>query len=269
MFRRTFAPALCAVAVIASAGSALARPTYGNANCSDCHSSAGFGNTVTNRLVDVVSGTTATIPNGAFGDPDRGEGPLASFSAAPGTTFQLTLSVKDPTAGSPSFAPNHYAVALRNFFTTDPDYQAGDTNTANWDEDMLQIPGATPFDIFNPPPPGPGPIPTGSADWWRHADTFGGALDGSYFYTSIAESGHDWFDPIQGGPQIMTLDIFVPAGVIPGWYDLTVSAQGVDFTHPSGFFAFYDEEHFYLEVTPEPATALLLGFGLLVRRRRR
>ncbi|MFO0974257.1 MAG: hypothetical protein U1A27_12580 [Phycisphaerae bacterium] len=269
-FPRRASGCLLAVAFCAAIpSSASARPSYGIANCVICHSSSGFGIDATNRLVDVVSGTTATIPSGAHGDPDRGEGPLSTYTASPGGSFNLQVQVKDPNPGTPPFQPEHYAVGLKHFFTTDPDYQNGNPNTADWADNMLTLSGATYYDDLNPPTvPDPEPIPLDETGWWIHTDVnSGGPLVGSLYYTSVAENGHWWYDPDTGGPHLFSLTVTVPAGVVPGWYDLEVSVEGDQKT--GDVFAYYDEEHFYLHILPEPASAMLLLAGLLAARRRR
>lgn len=79
------------------------------------------------------------------------------------------------------------------------------------------------------------------------------------YYTSADTYGHAWV-----GPLVLSVIVNVPAGVLEGWYDLEASIAGED---DQGIF--YDDEHFYLHVRPEPATYLLLSAGavLLLRRR--
>lgn len=244
---------------------ASARPSYAVQSCGDCHGSSGIGHTLTNQLLDVLSNQSSTIPPNQFGDPDRGEGPLPTYTATPGSSFHLQLQVKDPS-DPPGFLPDAWGIALRRVYTTDPDRQAGNPDTSTWADNSLALIGSSFYDPSNPPStPDPYPIPGDAGGWWRHLDQSGGVLNGSIYYASIPDAGHEW-----AGPLMMGLDVFVPGGVIPGWYDLEVSIQGWDYDFAAGPYAFYEEHHFYLNVMPEPTTALLSLAGLaLVRRRRR
>ncbi|GAG24550.1 unnamed protein product, partial [marine sediment metagenome] len=70
----------------------------------------------------------------------------------------------------------------------------------------------------------------------------------------------------QPNPRIF--DLFIPPGTGPGWYDLEYAVAG------SFGPLFYEDQHFYVKVIPEPSTLMLLGLGLsglglFARRRRR
>ena len=65
------------------------------------------------------------------------------------------------------------------------------------------------------------------------------------------------------GPELFTFTMFVDPSTDPDFYDLEFAMSGQpDF--------FYEDEHFYLHVTPEPATLtlLVLAMGVSLRRRR-
>lgn len=229
-------------------GRADARPGY-SANCSSCHGSAGFGNTVPDALIDIVAPRQSTIPPGAFGDPDRGEGPLATYAATAGGTFELAVQIKDPSTYNPTFLPTKWALTLQDIFHTDPDYQFGDPDPLQWRDGQLLLEGAL---APTGAGPDPAPIPANSAEWWLYAS------QNRQFYASTSDAGHAW-----NGPLLINVTVSVPASVLPGWYDLEVSAAGWDFPLS---FAFYDDEHFYLNVVPEPggiaSWLLLLGVSV-------
>ncbi|MEE9295164.1 MAG: PEP-CTERM sorting domain-containing protein [Phycisphaerae bacterium] len=69
------------------------------------------------------------------------------------------------------------------------------------------------------------------------------------------------------GPQLFTFTMFVDPSTDPDFYDLEF-AMGL--RHELDFDRFYEDEHFYLHVTPEPATLTLmvLALGVSLRRRR-
>ncbi|HUN80203.1 MAG TPA: hypothetical protein VMV81_01715 [Phycisphaerae bacterium] len=254
-FRRRGVIANLAIGLlIAAANSAMAMPQFGQ-NCVNCHSSAGFGHTTQHAVYDIVSDNHSTIPLGAYGDPDRGEGPLATYTALPGGSFTLSMQLKDPTQYDPPFLPTRWAIGIKRPYTTDPDYHAGNPDPLTWRDNQLQLVGAQPGPNYDTPDPAP--IPQSAADWSIYTK------DDIQYYASTGYGGHEWI-----GPFLFNVDITVPTGVQPGWYDIEVSAAGWDYDQ---FFAFYDEEHFYLQVLePEPtAIGLVTLGGLLARRRKR
>lgn len=233
--------------------SALALPTYGN-NCSSCHGTAGIGNTVPNAVIDIMGTSQSTIPSGAFGDPDRGEGPLATYTAAPGGAFDLVVQIKNTSNYSTPFVPSRWALALQDVYHTDPDYQNGDPDPLNWRDAQLLLDGAMPP---GGPVDDPAPIPLVASEWSLYTN-----FSQKQFYATTAGRGHDWI-----GPFLFSVTVGVPSGVLPGWYDLEVSAAGWDYDQS---FAFYDDEHYYLNVTPEPGglSLLLVGAHIMLRRNR-
>ncbi len=141
---------------------AFARPAYGY-NCVSCHSSVGFGHTTPRAIYDIVGTSQATIPAGAYGDPDRGEGPLPSYSASPGGDFRLEFQIKDPSTYDPPFTPTRWAIGIKRIYTTDPDYHAGNPDPLSWRDNQLVLQGAQPGPDYNTPDPAP--IPAMSSDW--------------------------------------------------------------------------------------------------------
>lgn len=245
----------CCLTSIA-APDALARPAGGfGSSCVDCHGGPFLeGREVPNALVDVLSGTHAEIPAGQFGDPDRGEGPLATYTASPGGTFELTIQIKDP---DPLVVqPLEWAAVLQRIRRTDPDFQAGNPDPLTWRDNQLALVGAL------MPGHAGSDIPIDETGWTLQTDggVYNPARQDFQYYTSADVFGHDWI-----GALLMSLTVTVPAGVIPGWYDLEISVAGLD----TDYYGFYDDEHFYLHVIPEPATALLAGAiaALALRRR--
>ena len=256
----TVALALVATMTL-GASHAQARP-IGNfgSSCIACHGTTPGaliinGREVPDVLIDVLSDTFAEIPTGAFGDPDRGEGPLATYTATPGGSFELLLSIKDPGA---QFSVSKWSTELKRIYHTDPDFQAGNPDKLTWRNDQLTLIGAQAEGN------GSTSIPLDETDWTLHTDTslwVPGHQDEQY-YTSSDTSGHGW-----SGPLSLSLTVAVPNGVLPGWYDIEAAVAGMDST----FLGFYDDEHFYLNVVPEPAAATLgvMALGLLYGRRRR
>lgn len=249
------------------AQSADARPSgfYGSA-CSYCHTGGFLSGRQTNGAMVAVQGDyVAEIPPGEFGDPDRGEGPLATYDAVPGGTFQLRVLIKNPqTYTQDPFTPSSWALGLKRIYATDPDYQAGNPNKLTWRDNQLQLVGAQ---LPNPGAPDPSPIPLDETGWTLHTDaSFLAGLPeadpfiDTQFYTSGDVYGHAW-----SGSVLLSLTVTVPAGVLPGWYDIELSSEGLD----TNFLSFYDEAHFYLRVVPEPATAILALAGLAWLGRRR
>ncbi len=258
--RHACVAALCLVVLLAHAATVEARPGYGQ-SCISCHGSGGFGNTVFGSMLSINGTSTAEIPNGAFGDPDRGEGPLPTYTTTPGNTFDLSITLSDPTNHDPSFFPLRFAVGIKNISNTDPDYQAGNPDTLTWRDNQLLLVGAQEFGVDFPDDPAP--LPMNESQWTLYTDyTF---VFEEQYYASTGDGGHEW-----NGPVTLLLTVTVPAGVLPGWYDIEVSTAGWDYGNPGGPFAFYDEAHFYLNVIPEPATYLLAASSiiLLLRRRR-
>jgi hypothetical protein len=233
-------------------GTAAARPVYGN-HCSNCHGTAGFGITVPNAVVDVVGTSQSTIPSGEFGDPDRGVGPLSTYTAVAGGTFNMLVQIKDTSTYSPPFVPTRWALALQDIFHTDPDYQNADPDPLNWRDAQLLMNGAMPP---GGPVGDPVPIPLDASEWSLYTN-----ISNEQYYATTADGGHAWI-----GAFLLSVTVTVPAGVWPGWYDLEISAAGWDYDQ--SFFAFYDDEHFYLNVLPEPGGLSLLLIGALVMLRR-
>ncbi|MBE7506186.1 MAG: hypothetical protein HS101_07845 [Planctomycetia bacterium] len=236
-----------------------ARPSYGQ-SCITCHSSNGFGHTVTDAMLDVVGTNSSIIPVGQFGDPDRGEGPLDSYSATPGGTFELVIQLSDP---NPLFNPSRWAVGFKNVGHTDPDYQAGNADPMTWRDAQLLLAAAQEYgEEF---PNDPAPVPLDESEWTLYTDYF--LNDGAQYYASTGDGGHDWT-----GPTTLNLTVTVPSVVLPGWYDLEVSVEGWDYDHMTGSYAFYDEEHFYLNVVPEPSLLmpmLAVAFAMISQRAKR
>lgn len=241
--------------VLASAAQATARPfgVFGR-DCSGCHGTGGIVGTdpqnLTGEMIDVVGDFASEIPPGEFGDPDRGEGPLQAYEAAPGSSFTLTIDITTPV----SIIPEAWSAELKRIERTDPDFQTGNPDSATWEDDALALIGAMLEGN------GSSAIPLDETGWTIHTDLSGGPTDGWEYYTSSDLNAHDWTGPVQ-----LVLDVFVPGGVLPGWYDIEVAVAGVD-TSANGF---YEDEHFYLHVIPEPATMLVLGAGALICCRRR
>lgn len=245
--RRSLLSALAICGFVSIASPAFARPSgfYGQ-GCVYCHT-GGFlvGRSTPDAVLEVFSNQQSTIPPAQFGDPDRGEGPLPTYSAAPGGTFQLTLNVKDTTLYAEPFTPDRWALGMKHIYTTDPNYQNGDTDKNTWRNDQLTLVGA-----YNQGDESgnPFPIPADQTGWTLQTDT--SFMEGSgvpiidehineQYYTSADSNGHEWI-----GPTTLQLTVTVPAGVLPGWYDIEMSGEGLD----TDFNAFYDEQHFYLHV---------------------
>lgn len=242
--------------VLISTTAVHARPGYGN-SCIQCHGSGGFGNSVIGTMLSIEGTSFAEIPNDAFGDPDRGEGPLPTYTTTPGSTFELVIQLADPSGSG--FTPSRFAVGIKNIHRTDPDFQAGDPDPFSWRDDQLLLVGALDFgDVW---PDDPAPLPTNASEWTLYTHW----TDVQY-YASTGDGGHEW-----NGPVTLTLSVTVPGGVLPGWYDIEVTTAGWDYEHISGPFAFVDQTNFYLNVIPEPGTWLLASSGvvLLLKRRRR
>ncbi len=233
-------------------GTAQARPSYGN-NCLNCHGSSGFGNDTPGAIFDLLSPNQSTIPNGAFGDPDRGEGPLPAYVATPGGSVTLDFIINDPSGFTPPFVPDRWAIAIKNIHHTDPDYQLGNLDPLTWRDDQLTLDGAQPGP--DPNSPNPAPFPTSAADW----SLYTGLGTGVQYYGSTPDRGHAWVGPFQ-----FSLVIGIPAGVLPGWYDIEVSSSGWDYAQS---LSFDDDAHFYLNVIPEPASSVILVAGVLLLRR--
>lgn len=259
LYRAGLAAVLALTVVLAHVGEVEARPAYGS-TCVACHSSDGFGNTVIGSMLSIDGNSLNEIPNAAFGDPDRGEGPLPTYTTTPGNTFSLKIDLADPGSYSTPFNPERWAVALRNIGHTDPDYQAGDPDPLTWRDNQLLLVGAEEFGVIFPGDPAP--VPANESEWTLYTDS-SFAPDVQY-YATTGDGGHEW-----NGPLSLLLTVTVPAGVIPGWYDIDVSVQGWDYNNANGPFAFYDEAHFYLNVVPEPATLLLAASGAVVLFRNR
>jgi len=261
MRRNSALRAIGAVAIGAGAlaPAAHARPSgaFGS-DCFSCHATNVLsGREVEDQLLEITAPKSAEIPLGAFGDPDRGVGPLPTFAAAPGASFALTIDITSPNVNVVD--PETLSVALKRVFTTDPDFQAGATDKSLWLDDALALTGAM--------APGSASTiyPADETGWTEHIDD--SFLDpdnvGERYYTSSDTGGHA-FD----APRTLTLDVFVPDGVIPGWYDLEVSLAGID----ADGAGFYEDSHFYLEVIPAPGAGAALALGLAAagaRRRRR
>lgn len=244
---RIFLPISFFFATAFSAAPAWARPSgfYGS-SCFYCHT-GGFlvGRSTPGAVLGISSVMQATIPPAQFGDPDRGEGPLPKYDAAPGGTFQLTLQIKDPSLYASPFSIETWALGFKRIYTTDPSYQNGDANKLTWQDAQLTLVGAhNQGDTSGIPYP----IPTDETDWTLQTSTSFLAGSGTpeiddheneQYYTSADTNGHAW-----KGPMTLQLTVTVPSGVQPGWYDLEVSAEGLD----NNFEAFYDEQHFYLHV---------------------
>lgn len=246
------------VALATFASPAYARPAYG-VSCVSCHGGDGFGNTVDGAMMSVVGTSQSTIPAGQFGDPDRGEGPLAAFLASPGGTFNLVIALDDPSDYSIPFDPEAWGIVFSHVSHTDPDFQTGNPDPLSWRDDQLLLVGALEYGVMVPPEPAP--LPLDESEWTLYTDS----STGVQYYGSTGEGGHAW-----SGPLSLMLTVTVPGGVLPGWYDLEASIAGWDYGYSQGSFAFYDDEHFYLNVVPEPGAVGLVGIGalLLLNRRR-
>lgn len=258
--KRACTLAAAAFVIGAMAPSVQARPSYGE-SCKTCHGSDGFGHTVSGAMLDVIGTSSSIIPEGQFGDPDRGVGPLDTYTAMPGGTFDLVIQLNDP---SPLFSPQKWSAGFKHIEHTDPDYQAGNPDPLTWRDAQLILAGAQEYGtVF---PPDPAPLPVNESDWTLYTDTFL-SVD-TQFYGSTGDGGHVW-----AGPTMLSLMVTVPVSVIPGWYDLEIMVAGWDYDHPTGSYAFYDDEHFYLNVIPEPGTIgiliapMVLGVGRCRRNR--
>jgi hypothetical protein len=240
----------------AASSTALARPAgiFGS-DCFSCHATSVLsGREVEDQLLNIVAPKNAEIPLGAFGDPDRGEGPLPTYTAAPGGSFVLTINITNPNVNVVD--PHVLSVALKRVFTTDPDFQAGVSDKSTWLDDGLFLAGAMAPDNASTN------YPADETGWTEHIDQSFLVPDnvGERYYTSSDSSGHDF-----EGPRTLTLDVSVPAGVLPGWYDLEISVAGNDGP------GFYEDAHFYLEVIPTPGAAAIITLaiaGAAARRRR-
>ena len=104
----------------------------------------------------------------------------------------------------------------------------------------------------DPTSPDPAPFPASAADW----SLYSGLGTDIQYYGSTPDRGHEWMGQFQ-----FSLLVSVPAGVVPGWYDIEVSSAGWDYGQS---LSFDDEEHFYLYVVPEPAASWLLVAGVLL-----
>ena len=237
---------------------AFARPLgqFGSA-CKTCHAGAiSNGREVQDMLLDVVSSIQSAIPAGHFGDPDRGEGPLSTYVAEPGGTFDLLLKIKDPKPDE--IVPRVWSTELNRVSRTDPDFQAGNLDKLTWLDGQLQLSGA--MSDGN----GRNVIPNDATDWTEHIDAGFLSVDhhGETYFTSSDTMGHQWT-----GPLTLSLAVTVPDRVLLGWYDLEAAIAGRDVDSRG----FYDHEHFYLNVVPEPTTGVvvLAGFAAIARRRSR
>lgn len=95
---------------------------------------------------------------------------------------------------------------------------------------------------------------TADATWFFQTGTFFSDLTAPY-YTDPDSSGFEW----GAGPTTFTFDITVGAGTPVDYYDLEFAVAGL---LDSSETKFYGDEHFYLQVIPEPATlAILLVVG--------
>jgi len=250
---------LIIVAVVAVRAEARPLGAFGR-NCSQCHGVPGVffedARTLDDVLLDVVGQFTSEIPAGKYGDRDRGEGPLQAYLAQAGGTFPLTVQVKDADPGV--IVPEDFAVAIKNVEHTDPDFQNGELDKDLWEDAALTLVGARADGN------GLSSIPADETEWTLHTDLgiFFPETAGDEYYTSADTFGHEW-----QGALTLDLDVTVPIGVLPGWYDVEISIEGIE----QGYGAFYEDEHFYLQVVPEPCTAALLasGLGLALMRRRR
>ena len=237
---------------------AFARPLgqFGSA-CKTCHAGAiSNGRVVSDALFDIISSIQSEIPAGQFGDPDRGDGPLSTYVAEPGGTFDLLLQIKDP---SPEVVvPRVWAAELKQVYRTDADFQAGNLDKLTWLDGQLRLAGA--MADTN----GGNAIPVDETGWTAHTDAGFLSLDhhGERYYTSSDTIGHPWI-----GPLTLPLAVTVPDGVPLGWYALEAAVVGRDVDSRG----FYDGEHFYLNVVPEPAAGLVLlaGLATVVRHRPR
>ncbi len=228
--------------VLAQSHQASGRPLYGN-SCISCHGSAGFGHDEIGSLMSITGTHLAEIPSGAFGDPDRGEGPLPTYTASPGSTFELSIHLDTPTG---PFLPERFAVGIKNIEHTDPDFQSGNLDPSSWRDGQLLLEGAQPYGVITPP--NPAPLPTDESEWTLYTN-----FEELQYYASTGEGGHAWT-----GPVTLRLDVTVPSGVLPGWYDLEVTTAGWDRSNAAGQYAFVDQANFYLNVVPEPNCILLL-----------
>lgn len=160
---------LLAVALV-PASSARARPLGGfGERCENCHAGeiAFGGRELPNAFLDVLSDTHSQIPPGQYGDPDRGVGPLSSYTAVPGGSFELRLQVKEPDPLISS--PLAWAAALHDIYTTDPDSRTNPDNTT-WRDDALVMLNAR-ADGNGSVIGDPYPLPTSAKQWTLHTDS--------------------------------------------------------------------------------------------------
>ena len=67
-----------------------------------------------------------------------------------------------------------------------------------------------------------------------------------------------WYEPNHGGDGTRSFELLIPEGTPNDVYDFEFALAG----NPHDGGKYYSDEHFYVQVVPEPGTFVLLGMGL-------
>jgi hypothetical protein len=204
------------IALVASllmnGGVAFAYPSLGE-SCSVCHG-VNVGGTNPNKME--VTGFDTILDLGVQLD-GKSRGPLSTFTALPGDTVTLQMTVTDNS--------EKYGIELKRLYKSGQEVSILNFLTSP----MYGTTSAPPWTSY-------GADPVNGPQWFAQ-----GPIDGSV--GSVYN-----FD--------LVLDPNTPMDV----YDLEFAIAGGP-AHQSG--SWYQDEHFYLQVIPEPSTIALAGLGMI------